>query len=47
MRVSEGIWGFPKIGLPFWGVPILRIILLRGISWVLLSGEMPIWVHKR
>ena len=36
--------GFPKLGLPFWGVPIIRIIKILGS--ILRSpyfGKLPIW----
>ena len=33
--------GFPKIGVPFWGVPIMRIIVFGGILGVPLFWETP------
>ena len=34
-------WEFPKIGVPYFGVLIIRILLFRVVSWGLLSLETP------
>ena len=31
---SGGLYGgFPKLGVPFWGVPIVRTIVFWGLYW--------------
>ena len=27
------MWGFPQIRRPFWGVPIVRIVVFSGLYW--------------
>ena len=29
----NAIWVFPKTGVPFWGVPIIRMIVFWGLYW--------------
>ena len=33
-KYTCAIWGFPKLGVPFWGVPIIRLI----VFWSLYCG---------
>ena len=39
--------GFPKLGLPFGGVPILRIIVVGGLCWGPPLWESIIWERSR
>ena len=29
-------WGLSKLGVPFWGVPTIKIVVLWGVYWGLL-----------
>ena len=31
--ILQGIWGFPKIRGLFFGIPIIRTIVCRGLYW--------------
>ena len=37
---------FPKIGIPYFGVLITRILLFRVLYWGPLFSETPSWVLK-
>ena len=32
-RRGEHVGGFPKLGVPFFGIPIIRTIVCRGLCW--------------
>ena len=32
--VGYRVWSFPKLGVPFWGFPIIRTIVYSGLNWV-------------
>ena len=41
--MNEG-GGFPKLGLPSWGVPIMSIVISGGLLWglpILILGNYP------
>ena len=38
--------GFPKLGVPFWGSPTIRIIAFSGTCWVSLFWEITFNVEK-
>ena len=46
---SYPIWRFPKLGVLFWGVPILRIIVFWGLYWgpLILGNYHFRWVYAR
>ena len=36
--------GFPKLGVLFWGSPIIRILVFLGLDWgPLIEGNYQIW----
>ena len=39
MKFAGALGGFPKLGVPFLGVPILRTIVFGVLHWVPLFGE--------
>ena len=39
-------WGFPKMGVPYSGVLIIRILLFRVLYWGPLFSETPTWSWK-
>ena len=46
VRALENSWdlygSFRKLGVPFWGVLIIRILLFRVLYWCPLFSETPI-----
>ena len=30
---NHSFWEFPKLGVPFWGVPIVRTVVFWGPYW--------------
>ena len=41
-QIRPPIWEFPKIGVPYCGVLIIRILLFNVLYWGLLFSETPI-----
>ena len=35
------VWGFPKLGVPFMGRPIIRIVVFGGPYWGPLFWKLP------
>ena len=33
MKILFRVKGFPKLGVPFWGVPIIRTMVCWGLYW--------------
>ena len=44
MSLSTTIWEFPKIGVPYLGVLIIRILLFRVLYQGPLFSETPIYI---